>query len=299
MNPEISYWSNAADEALPAKLEVSSRGEAVLTIESNRGNPAVANVGIYQTALNAGLLTPLVAGLRTPEFATIETPLSVLSGEVVRELRIKEENGQEIMKFVSESGAPPKAFLGAEALALNLINIVRQHPVHAIAMKVDQVPGQFNRGEAVRLALAVYNPGSETIQIPHPSGWEDQLVQLELTGLRTDVPLEHLRSHHQRFETMSKDQVKDLQAKDVVAALITLAPGEQVSLTLETELDWPPGQYETQIFLNLPISNWKGEEMIRCEIASKKYETKCTGESKPEDTPSEPSDLDEDEDEEE
>ena len=278
VNPDIRYFTNQSDDTLPLELVILKDGISILMVQTNRDNTEIPNAGVFQTHLNESQLAPLIEALRRREFTQIQSPESMYPGEVFRELSIKEEGREEITKTVSESVPDTPAFLAPEKLALELTAIVRKKPLYAIMLQVTQVPSQFIRGESVQLAINLVNIGSQQIKIPHPQSWSDQAVQLQLGGIRSDVPTADLQPDHQKFEELSEENIQEFRAKNVAVPLLSVVSGEQITLLLQKKLDWPPGQYDVNFSYLSPLFNLEGEKVIVCEVISKNLTMKCLGE---------------------
>ena len=283
MNPEISYWSNAADETMATELVVAPNGDATLTITSNRDRPEAANAGVFRMRLKGSDLAAFVDAVRSNSFTALQNPSSALSGSVVRKITLKEDAKPEIMKFVGEDAPAPPAFVAAETRALEIAKVVRQHPVFALGIKLAGMPARFDRGQSVRFKVDLENIGSETVRIVPPPQWTPESVRFEIVGLRADVALADLRSHHQRFEQVSSADVRSFQPSAAAGAMLELARGQRLTLDVERKLDWPPGEYEVRVFYLTSIFNSDGGAVARCELTLKAVRIRVSGESRPDD----------------
>jgi hypothetical protein len=261
-------------------------------VGTNRDNP-ISSVGIFSVKVEERKVSDLAKALRSSDFRSIQNPPVFPEGGPVRLLRFREKGIGEIRKWVSDDeGQSSPVFLKVENEVLALIDLVRQHPFQTISMKLTPLPNQIERGKSIEVSIALINPGSAIIQFPHPENWSKDAVQLQLIGLRSDIPLEKLQEYHQKFEDLSKKHIVDIQPKKVKKPLISLSPTNQVIFKLQTRLDWPPGQYDLQVSLIIPLLDQKGKQQIRCELMSKATPLKIVGKSKPGD---EPEDLEEEE----
>jgi hypothetical protein len=129
--------------------------------------------------------------------------------------------------------------------------------------------------------MTLVNPGSETIRIPHPETWPQEGAQFELVGIRSDLPAEQLRNHHQRFQPLTQQNIQDLQPSDVTPPRITLSLRARLAMTLGVVLDWPPGQYETKYSFLCATYDREDKQVCRGEIVSTRFNVKVTGSTKP------------------
>jgi hypothetical protein len=283
MSVEINYWSSAADEMFPLSLRVAADGAATLTVQSNRDNPGVNHAGVYRATLRPQAVEPLVAALRGSDFAALPAPAQIYPGEVVRRLSFKEPGRVEVVKYVHEGAPAPAAFLNAERFALDLIKEVRRQPVYALEIGAGGWPARLARGEQLQGEVTLANFGAQPIQIHHADAWGEGAVEFELTGLRSDVPLADLRSHHQRFERVTKGNLKAYQAANAQAPWVKLAPTERVRLGLAVALDWPPGRYDVRLTYQCSIFSQDGREQARVELNLPPFSLTVAGEARPED----------------
>jgi hypothetical protein len=285
MDAEITYQSQVTDQFFPVIFSIGLDGVAILKVGTNRDNP-LSSVGIFSVKLEERKVSDLVKALRSLDFRSIQNPPVFPEGGSVRLLRFREKGVGEIRKWVSDDEGPPSpVFLKVEKEVLTLIDLVRQHPLQTISMKLTLLPNQIERGKSIEVSISLINPGSEIIQFPHPENWSKDAVQLQLIGLRSDIPLEKLQEYHQKFEDLSKKHIVDIQPIKVKKPLINLSPTNQVIFKCRTSLDWPPGQYDLQVSLITPLLDQKGKQQIRCELISKTIPLKIVGKSKPGDEP--------------
>jgi len=271
MNPEIRYESCAADAFFPLELTISSQGLATLRVGSNRDKPQVSNAGVFEARLVPPQYAKLVAALRAPAFSAIENPGPLYPGAVVRTLKIQEQGREEVMRYVGESGPTPPAFASAEAEALEVAAIVRQHPVQAVAMRVGALPTECRRGQAIELSVTFANPGAQPIQLHHPSAWSEQTATLDMVGLRSDIPLAELRDHHRKVQPLEQKTLERMEPTQEDGPRIPLAPGKHVTLTFRVTPDWPQGRYAVQLCFASAILDERGEEVMRFEVLSAKF----------------------------
>jgi hypothetical protein len=288
MNAEISYMNSE----IGLNLSISPSGMATLSIASNRNNPNLDVLGLFRRKLEAREIDDLASSLRSSDFKNVQNPSSVSPGEYVHQLRIKEQEGVEVMRYTAFHTPAPPVFLAAEEKALVLVKLLRQHPFQAIAMQIGALPNQLERDKPMEFTITIVNPGSEIIQIPHPESWSEETVQLQLIGSRSDIHPEEFEDFHQKFEELSKEQIVDIQPAKQAKPLITLASGGRLVFLFQVSLDWPPGQYDVNLSLNWPLSDQDGVEQMVFGFISKTIPLKVFGESKPGD---EPEDLDEEE----
>jgi len=293
MIPEIRYSSTWADPIFPLTLSIDTSGMASLSVGTNLDNPDLGAVGVFGQKLDNEQLADLVAALRSRDFINIQNPKSALPGEAVRELCIKEEGQGELEKWISFHNPASSVFLKVEEKALVLVNLVRQHPISAMTMKVGFPLEQLDRGKPIEFSVTIINPGSESVQVPHPNTWLKRNVQLQMIGLRSNIPLEQLEDYHQRFEELSEVHLLKIQGTKVAKPLIAILPGERLVFTFRINLDWPPGQYDLRISFVSPLLNREGVMQLDCQLISKPHAIKIIGKSKPGD---EPEQLDEGED---
>ncbi len=295
MNPEINYMTDNAR----LTLSIASTGITTLFIGSNLNNPDIEKVGLFRRQLEFSNIENLTTALRSREFGGVKNPVSASSGELVRRLSIKEEGSDEVMRWAAFHTPTPPEFSAVEAQAMEVVKLLSHYPVQAIAIEVSSIPEIIERDKPVKFSLTVINPGSETIKAPHPESWSNVDVILQLTGARSDVPDDEFEVGHQKFEELSNDHIKDIEGSNIKEALITISPSDSVTYEMQVVLDWPPGQYDLQLTLVTPLFNKEGAEQIDCEIFSKTFSVKVSGDSKPEDEPEDEEDELEDDDEDE
>jgi len=275
MNLEITYWSNEGETTLPNELLIANDGETVLKIRSNRSNTEFSNTGIYRAHFKEARFLPLVNALRNEEFVRLQAPQNLPPGIAIRKLSIKGNDKTTIEKITTGTIQTPPAFQAAEKLALEWVTTVRKTPYQAISIQFDQLPSQFNSGDSVSFSVTLANAGFQNIQIPHPAKWNEHSTQMTLKALRSDIPLAELRSRHQKFETLSKDNMNEIKAKNVQGPMITLVPSDKITMLLQKKFDWDNGDYDTNISCLLPLFDMEGKQVIRCEIVSKTINIKC------------------------
>ncbi len=277
MNPEMSYFSNAGDEALPTELNVSTEGQCKLLVRTNRAAGEFPSAGVFSMKMRERKLRPLAQALSTPEFEAIAKPEGVQSGDVVRKLSITPDGGQEITRYAVEGKRPDPAFVSAEQEAIKIAAEVRKKPEHAISLDQVKVPERLDRGEKALMSFVLRNPGPNPVRIPHPKLWADKATQAQLVALRSDVPVADLRSHHQVFDTLGAAQVKATEGAGSSEEVITIAPGKSVTIAVEKVINWTVGRYDVRLTFETALADDKGTEIIRCEIVSKPQPTACLG----------------------
>ncbi len=281
MNPQMSYFSNAGDEAMPMELNISTEGECTLLVRTNRATPQYADAGVFSLKMRERKFRPMIKALSTPEFAAIAKPEGVQSGDVVRKLSITPDGGQEMTRYAVADKKTAPAFADGEQEALKIVAEVRKHPEHAIALDEVKIPERINRGEKTRMTFTLRNPGSKPVQIPHPKVWAEKATQAQLVALRSDIPVADLRSHHQVFQALGPE---DLQATDGAGSseeVITLAAGKSVTIAIEKAFDWTVGRYDVRLTFESALADEEGKEVIRCEVVSKPYPAACLGAAQP------------------
>jgi len=287
MDAEIVYQSHAVDQFFPLNFSITANRLATLKVGTNRDNPALNAVGVFSRKLEEVKVSDLTKALRSPLFTGIANPHFFPEGGPVRLLSIREKGANEISKWVTDDAPNPPAFLKVEAEALALVNLLRQYPIYAISMKLSPMPDQIERGKPLEFSMTIIGSGSEMVQLPHPDNWLRQAVQLQLIGFRSDMPLEKLEEYHQKFEDLSEKKPLKIQGMNVTKPLIALSTNSQVVFTFRSNLDWPPGQYDSQLSLITPLFDKQGLEQITCELMSKPFPIKVFGKSKPGDEPEE------------
>jgi hypothetical protein len=275
MNPEIIYWTNAADEMFPTELLISSDGIANLKIPTGRKGRDSSVVGLFRARLADSQLKPLISALKTREFAEIQNPKSLVEGEVMRKLSIKEQDKPQVTKLMTANAPRSPVFLEAEKAALDLIAVVSKKPVYAVRIELANVPQLIRKSDAVRPTVVLINSGSEPIQIPGPQSWDQQKVQMTIEAIRSDIPAEQLSSKHQRFEKVLKDDVETVQAITLSKEFIILKPAERATLVLKKNLDWPAGNYRVKILFLLPLFDSQKQPVLRCEAVSQGFVVSC------------------------
>jgi hypothetical protein len=288
MNPEIHYWTNNPDPAFPLSLSIANNGMATLTVGTNSDNPEFGSVGVFVRKLEKHEMDDLITSLQSREFIGLQNPKSTLPGTPVRRLSIKEQGRDEVSRWISMGNPNQPVFIALEAKALVLVDLVRQYPLYSVGMKMSSMPAQIERGKPTEFTMTFVNYGHETIQFPHPEGWSRNALQLQLTGLRNDVPLEDLQEYHQKTENLFKKHILNIKGPVVTKSLITLQATNQLIFKFRINLDWPPGQYDVQLSLITPLLDQKGKKQLDCKLISKPFSVKIVGKPKPGDEPKDP-----------
>jgi len=292
MNFEFSYTDSSYDMS----LIITDDGLATLTIGNNRTDPDFNVLGLFRGQLKQQHMSELVSAMQSREFRNVQNPYSALPGEPVRQLCLKEEGRDEIMKWAAFNTPSPIEFTAVEERALAIVHLIRQHPVYAISANADAIPSELERDNPVEFDVKISNPGSETINIGHPENWSDDVVNLQMIGMRSDIPLEQLADYHQKFEDLTKEHMVYIQGEKADEPLITILSNGNHLFKVRVGLDWPPGQYDVQFFFCTTLLDQDGKEQLDCQFLSRSFSTKIVGESKPEDEPDNEEDELEDED---
>ena len=256
-----------------------------LTVGNNRTDPDINVLGLFRGQLNQQHLSELVSAMQSIEFRNVQNPYSALPGEPVRQLRLTQEGRDEIMKWAAFNTPSPIEFTAVEERALAIVHLVRQYPVYAISLKADAIPSELERDKPVEFDVIISNPGLETIKIGHPENWSDEVVNLQMIGMRSDIPLEQLADYHQKFEDLTKEHMIHIQGEKAGEPLITIPSNDNLLFKVRVGLDWPPGQYDVQFLFSTALLDQEGKEQLECQFLSHPFSIKIVGESKPDDEP--------------
>jgi len=271
MQQEIQYWSNAADEMLPTELSISNQGMATLKLRTMRNTTNATNasvVGLFQMQLDELRLQSLNQALNTKEFVALSNPTTFIEGEVLRKLTCKKLGQPEMVKIASGSAARAPAFLQAENAAKALLSDVQKHPLYALSIEVPGPSPQLHKGEPLDITVVIANRGYKSVRIPSPDAWHEKMVSMTLEALRSDVPANDLKPFHQKFEMITKADLKQANHTDIADKFITLPPGGKSEFILSKRLTWEAGSYNLRISVQLPLENMEGQEVLRCELLS-------------------------------
>jgi hypothetical protein len=287
MNPEIRYISEHAGNAFPTVLTIAPGGLATLIVRTNRDTPGSGVVGIFRRQFKELEITWLATALRSQEFANIKGPSPLVPGTATRQLRIKEDSGEEIARSASFSSPPAPSFTRIEEKVLDLVRLVRQHPLRAMVVEVSSLPTKQGRGEPLECRITLRNPGPEPLQLPPPDHWSQKGVSVQIRGIRSDVPLASRTMDHQRLENLSRDNMVAEQSTGMAKPLIPLSGGEGLDLVFRVKPDWPPGEYELTVEITFQMALKEGENMLPYLFVQKAGRVQIIGESKPGDYPDE------------
>ena len=292
MKFEFSYTDSSSDMS----LVITEDGLATLTIGDNRADPDFDAVGLFRARLSPQHLSDLVSSMQAGDFRNVQSPDSALPGEAVRQLRLKMEGGDEIMKWAAFNTPTPPEFAAVEERALTIVRLMRQYPVCTIAVKATGLPREIERDIPVEFDVVFINPGSETVKVEDPDKWSGEVANLQIVGLRSDIPLEDLADYHQKFEELTKESIVDIQAEKPDGPLIPIPSKGSLTFRVRTPLDWPPGHYDVQLSLYVSLFDKDDAELLDCQLLSRPYPVKIVGDSKPEDDPGDEDEEDEGED---
>jgi hypothetical protein len=267
MEYRIEYWSNHASDAHPTVLTISASEPALLFVGSNADNPGLEPVGTFRATPPPAETDALVHVARM----LVRTPQSVvaaaLPGEEIRRLTIALDSGPQETRHVTESSPPDQWFLRAEAAAVALAKVVRQHPKVALSA---QTVVRLNGTGRVEVAVKLVNVGFDALAIPHPDFWTDGSVSIQVTARRNDVPLAELRNEHQRFLDLSKAELVSASPALVQARTITIAPHGELTFNFSADLALPQGNYDVWLTLDTALLNDQGLQIMRTQLVSKK-----------------------------
>ena len=194
-------------------------------------------------------------------------PAPALPGQVVSKLTATTSSGTEQVRYATEASAPDPEFSAAEAEAIVLAQLLRQHPKAALS---GQSAFRFTGPERLVVTVKLVNVGVAPLAIPHPDVWGGGPVSITITALRNDVPLAKLSNEHQRFVNLSNAQLTDTKPPLEPGRAITLAPTREVTLTFATDLVLPSGGYDIWTTLETPILDPQGARLMRVELVSAK-----------------------------
>jgi len=267
MDYRIVYVSNSISEGFPMLVAVSSSASPLLTVGSNADHPGPAAVGTFSAPPAAIRTEAFLHAAQQLMQSRGSKPAPALPGQVVRKLTVTPSSGTEQVRYATESSAPDPEFLAAEAEAIALAQLLRQHPKVALSgQSVFRPIGPERLVVTVRLV----NVGVAPLAIPHPDVWEGGAVSITITALRNDVPPAKLSNEHQQFVNLSKTQLTDTNPPLEPGRTITLSPTREVTLTFATDLVLPSGGYDIWTTLETPILDPQGARLMHAEIVSTK-----------------------------
>lgn len=272
MGYRIEYWSNHASDAHPSVLTVSASEPATLLVGSNADNPGMDPVGTFRAAPPPAETDALVHVarmlVRTP---TVFAP--ALPGEEMRRLTMALDSGPPQTRQVTESSPPDQWFLTAEAAAVAVAKVVRQHPKVALSA---QTVVRLKGAGRVEVAVKLVNVGLEALAIPHPDFWADGSVSIQVTARRNDVPLAELRNEHQSFLDLSRGQLLSTSPTLVQARTIAIAPHGELTFNFSADLPLPHGNYDVWLTLDTALLDDRGLQIMRAELVSKKEQQRMS-----------------------
>ncbi|RKZ89955.1 MAG: hypothetical protein DRQ43_11665 [Gammaproteobacteria bacterium] len=280
MNFEINY----NDSMFEMSVTIGASGSALLTIGNNRTDPDFDTLGLFRASISEQYLEQLVTAMRSLEFQNIVNPKFAVSGEPVRQLSMEEEERQ-IMKWTAYSTPTPPEFIAMEERILGVVHSLRRHPVLAISVSSPDFPEQLERDKPGQFSVSISNPGTDTIKLQHPENWSDEVTNLRLMALRSDIPLELLDAYHQKSEELTAESIVDIKGAQIEKNYVTLSPGEKVLYTISFTPDWPPGKYNVEIFYAASLFDGEEKEQLDCTFLTHSFALIINGEEKPGDVP--------------
>jgi hypothetical protein len=197
----------------------------------------------------------------------VAKPAPALPGQVVRKVTVTSSSGTEQVRCAAEDSAPEPEFSAAEAEAIGLAQLLRQHPKAALS---GQSAFRHTGPERLDVTVKLVNVGVAPLAIPHPDVWGGGAVSITFTALRNDVPLDKLSNEHQRFVNLSKAQLTDTRPPLGPGRTITLTPTGEVTLTFATDLPLPRGSYDIWTTVETAILDPQGARLMRVELVSAK-----------------------------
>jgi hypothetical protein len=267
--PETEYWSTAADEGLPLSLTLSPTGEAKLWIRSNRDNPKRGALGYFEASLPSQRVSEAQASVAAPEFAAAANPASVVPGEVVRKITVKQPGVPDLVRFVGEEGAAPAGFLKAESAFLKAVEEAGKSPSLAIGFSLEKLPGEIVSGEELRFDLLVANPGRQALAFATPKTWADSGTEMTAKGIRSDIPLAQLNNSHAPSVAVGPGYI-GLDASAASKGTLPIGPGQSLRLPVRLRLPWEPGTYDFQVVFRASLSDAQGKAHTHYEWVSPK-----------------------------
>jgi hypothetical protein len=266
MTYKVEYWTNQSSNTNPMELTVSHSGPATLLVRSNADNPEINPVGIFRGVPSQTEVDALVQACHRLVLAPkphLEPPVP---GELVRRLTISLDDGPTEMRNTVMSTAPDQPFLAAEAAALALLKVVRQHPQIALTA---QTLLHLDGAGHLEVSIRVTNIGKEPLRIPHPDMWGDGSVSIQVTALRNDVPLADLRDKHQQFLDLSKPQIVGTLPSLASGRTIPIAPYRDVTFQFVADMVLSPGNYDVWLTLDTALLDAQGANIMQAELLSK------------------------------
>jgi len=262
---EVVYWTNAPDDAYPTVLTLPADGDPRLEVGTNGDDPAVRTVGEFRKdgdSLDADLLRRAVSD---PAFVTGPEAELVEPGTVVREVRVRPEEGPVYERVAAGDVAEGAAFRDAEEIALRIAAELRAHPERALEMAFSPEGGGGNgTGFDVRLS----NPGSQAVAMPVPARWEERGVRLVLTFFRAGVTEAEMTNEDQGFVELSADALVPPLPPTPSPDLLAVPPGAAVRFSFRTEAPDLGGNREVEATFELPLLDAAGHERLRVELVS-------------------------------
>jgi len=280
MNPKMSYFSNAGDEALPTELTITEEGHCTLLVRTNRGLPEQLCAGVFETDMKERKLRALSHVMSSKEFEDIATPEGVQPGDVVRKLSIQPEGGERTTRYAVSGKTAAPVFVTAEQEAMRVAAQVSRKPTCAVALDAVEIPQRINRGEKARVSFSLRNIGEDPLNVPHPKAWQAQAVQVQLAAVRSDVQVADLRGKHQVFEQLTGLEVINVDGPTDSEEALKIRGGQSVAFTIEKTFGWAVGKYDVKLTYEGPLFD-EDKEVIRCEIVTKPYPAACLGAGAP------------------
>lgn len=259
---EIEYWSTAADESLPLTLNLSPAGEARLWIRSNRDDSHRKALGFFEGTIPSPAASEVQGSVASPELSAAANPVSVVPGEVVRKISVKQPSGAVQVRFVGEASPAPAGFAKAEAACLKAVEAAARFPALAIGFSLGSQPSEIGWGEDYRFDLTVSNPGREAVRFIAPEHWADAGTEMTGKGIRTDIPLARLNNSHAPSIAKGPGNIGQ-DAPSYPDGNLLLEPGKSFRFPVRLRLAWEPGPYDFQITFEANLLDSQGKPHTR------------------------------------
>ncbi len=253
MSNTITYTSTVADEHFATKLLITPDGLGKLALGSNRDHRE-RSIGQFQQIIPSEMLQNLASTVNGREFASSPTQKTLIPDESFREIKLITPDQQQTIKMIGEELSTPAVFGKAEQAIQEIIDYLQKFPLLSLSMRVLPLPSLVDAGKTANVDIVLRNLGRTPYFIDSPKDWGKQATQCELKAIRTDIPMEQLKSQHQVFVQLDGSAFikSEPQQSDAVFGLM---PGEQISLRFQHQVDWPPGQYAIDFSLALTVFN--------------------------------------------
>ena len=235
------FWAPAALGEDETRVMVArDRGEVILRTADD-----AQEIGYYATALPEAVFVDLLGAIDGAGDST--APQGVMPGTPLATLGSM-DGAQPLRMHTYQEGTRPELEPIVERFR-GAMEQIRAHPRHVVRAQAEWRASQLSVGDTLEVTLRLENAGSEPVKIVNPAVADDAAPVLSLVLFRIDEEgdTEFLRDEAYTARHCRLPEAAGGKPASKLGPVLSLAPGEVVTLEVAKEVRIGPGAYTANL----------------------------------------------------